>query len=427
MTKPFNAFAMAQAQFDRVADLLELSESPRALLRNPLREYHFSIPVRMDDSSVRVFSGFRVQHNDARGPSKGGIRFHPQETVDTVRALAMWMTWKCSLLDLPLGGGKGGVICDPHELSLGEQERLCRGWVRQLARNVGPLSDVPAPDVMTNAQHMLWMLDEYETIFGGHYPGFITGKPVGMGGSLGRKEATGFGVVFTVREALKQLKIRPDDTTASIQGFGNVAQHAIQLYEQLGGKVTCVSCWDQRDGCSHSYRKKDGVALEELRGITDRFGGIDKTKAADLGYEQLGGDAWLTQEVDILIPAALENQINADNASSVSKSVKIIAEGANGPTTPDANDQLVERGVLIIPDFLANAGGVTCSYFEQVQSNMNYYWTRDEVLGKLDRTVTAAYLDVSEMASRRELSLRDAASVIAVSRVATACSERGWV
>ena len=425
--EPFNAFTMAQAQFDRVADLLELSEHTRGLLRNPLREYHFGIPVRMDDSSVRVFRGFRVQHNDSRGPCKGGIRFHPQETVDTVRALAMWMTWKCSLLDLPLGGGKGGVICDPHELSLGEQERLCRGWVRQLARNVGPLSDVPAPDVMTNAQHMLWMLDEYEVIHGGHYPGFITGKPVGMGGARGRTEATGYGVIFAVREALKQLKLRPEETTASVQGFGNVAQHAIQLFEQLGGKVTCVSCWDQHDGCAYSYRKRGGIALKELREITDRFGGIDGTKAADLGYEQLEAGAWCEQEVDILIPAALENQINSETVSRINGRVRVVAEGANGPTTPKAGDQLTERGVLVIPDFLANAGGVTCSYFEQVQSNMNYYWTRDEVLGKLDLAMTAAYLDVSEMAARRKLSLRDAASVIAVSRVASACTERGWV
>ena len=228
----YNPFLMAQAQFDKVAQSLSLEEPVRELLRNPLREYHVSIPVRMDDGSFRVFRGFRIQHNDARGPAKGGIRFHPQETVDGVRALAMWMTWKCSVVDIPLGGGKGGVVCDPHNLSLREQEQVCRGWVRQLAHDMGPFRDVPAPDVMTNAQHMLWMLDEYETIQGGRYPGFITGKPVGMGGSLGRTEATGYGLVFTVREALKELGIKPEATTASVQGFGNVAQYAVRLYQR---------------------------------------------------------------------------------------------------------------------------------------------------------------------------------------------------
>src|SRR5512134_2952089 len=237
-TKGVNAFEMAQAQFDKVAAILDLDPATRELLRWPMREYSFAIPVRMDDGHVRVFRGFRVQHNDARGPSKGGIRFHPQETLDTVRALAMWMTWKCAVVDIPLGGGKGGVVCDPHHLSQREQELICRGWVRQIARNVGPVVDVPAPDVMTSGQHMLWMLDEFEQIRGGRYPGFITGKPVGMGGSLGRAEATGFGVVFTIREALKQLDIRPRDATASVQGFGNVAQYAIRLLEQLGGRVT---------------------------------------------------------------------------------------------------------------------------------------------------------------------------------------------
>ncbi|MCZ2098857.1 MAG: Glu/Leu/Phe/Val dehydrogenase, partial [Anaerolineae bacterium] len=243
-TKSFNAFAMAQAQFDRIAELLELDQGTRDLLRQPLREYHFSLPVRMDDGRVRVFRGYRVQHNDARGPGKGGIRFHPQETVDTVRALAMWMTWKCALVNIPLGGSKGGVICAPHDLSQREQEALCRAWVRAVARDVGPVLDVPAPDVMTNGQHMLWMLDEFEHIHGGKYPGFITGKPVAMGGSLGRTEATGYGVVFMLREALKELQVRPQDTQASVQGFGNVAQHAIELYHQIGGRVTAVSCWD---------------------------------------------------------------------------------------------------------------------------------------------------------------------------------------
>jgi glutamate dehydrogenase len=425
--KSFNPFEMAQTQFDKVADILDLDAPTRELLRNPLREFHFSIPVRLDDGSVKVFRGFRVQHNDARGPSKGGIRFHPQETIDTVRALAMWMTWKCAVVDIPLGGGKGGVVCDPHNLSAREQEQICRGWVRQLAKVVGHVVDVPAPDVMTSAQHMLWMLDEFELIHGGHYPGFITGKPVGMGGSLGRTEATGYGVVFTIREALKEMGIRPENTTASVQGFGNVAQYAIELYQRMGGKVICVSCWDQKDQISYTYRKKDGVDLKALLGITDRFGGINKEKARGAGYEVLPGDAWIQEDVDILMPCALENQVTAESAPKMGKRVRLIAEGANGPTTPEADKIIAERGIFLIPDFLANAGGVTCSYFEQVQSNMNYFWEKKEVLDRLDVKMTAAYLAVSEMARQRKLYMRDAAYVISVSRVAQACKDRGWV
>lgn len=425
--KSFNAFEMAQRQFDSVANLLDLDPGTRALLREPLREYQFSIPIRMDDGSVKVFRGFRVQHNDSRGPCKGGIRFHPQETVDTVRALAMWMTWKCAVVDIPLGGGKGGVICEPHNLSQAEQEKICRGWVRQLARNVGPLADVPAPDVMTNSQHMLWMLDEFEHIHGNKYPGFITGKPVGMGGSLGRTEATGYGLIFTVREALRELGLRPQDTCAAVQGFGNVAQYAIELYQQLGGKVICVSCWDQADNASYTYRRASGIDLKELRSIADRFGGIDKAKARELGYDMLPGEAWIEQEADILLPCAMENQVNAESVKKISRKVKLMGEGANGPTTPEADAVLKDRGIFVIPDFLANAGGVTCSYFEQVQCNTNYFWEKDEVLGKLDQKMTAAFIAVSDLARKKKLYMRDAAYVIAISRVANACRDRGWV
>jgi glutamate dehydrogenase (NAD(P)+) len=425
--RAYNSFEMAQAQFDRVAGLLELDRGTRAFLREPVREYSFSIPVRMDDGSSAVFRGFRVQHNDARGPSKGGIRFHPLETLDTVRALAMWMSWKCAVVDIPLGGGKGGVVCDPHNLSVREQEQICRGWVRQIVRNVGPLQDVPAPDVMTTPQHMLWMLDEFEAIAGHKAPGFITGKPVDMGGSLGRKEATGYGVVFTIREALKELGIRPEDTTASVQGFGNVSQFAIELYERLGGTVTCVSSWNQKEQTSFAFRKEDGIGLQDLLAITDRFGEIDREEAQAAGYEVLPGEAWLEQEVDILIPGALENQIHADNVEQISGRVKVVAEGANGPTSPEADEVLHRRGTFVIPDLLANAGGVTCSYFEQVQSNANYFWSRDEVLSKLDFKMTDAYTAVSGLARSRDLYMRDAAYVIAVDRVARACRERGWV
>ncbi len=425
--RSFSAFQMAQQQFDQVAGQLNLEQATRDLLRQPLREFQFSIPVRMDDGGVRVFRGFRVQHNDARGPSKGGIRFHPQETIDTVRALAMWMTWKCAVVDIPLGGAKGGVICDPHNLSQREQEAICRGWVRQVARNVGPLADVPAPDVMTNAQHMLWILDEFETIHGGRFPGFITGKPVGMGGSLGRTEATGYGVVYTLRESLHEQGLSAEKTLASVQGFGNVAQYAIRRYQQLGGRVICVSSWDQNDQTSYAFRRQAGIDVDALLSITDRFGGIDKGKASKLGYEVLPGSAWLEQDVDILIPAALENQITRENVGKIQNRVRIIAEGANGPTTPDADAVLKEHGVFVIPDFLANAGGVTCSYFEQVQSNMNFYWEKDEVLDKLDLKMTAAFRSVYELSRKNRMFMRDAAYVIAISRVAQACKDRGWV
>ena len=425
-SKPFNAFAMAQQQFDGVAEKLGLDQATRDLLRNPLREYHFLIPVRMDDGGYQVFKGFRIQHSDARGPCKGGIRFHPHETVDTVRALAMWMTWKCAVVDIPLGGGKGGVICDPPNLSDREQEGICRGWVRQVAMNVGPVQDVPAPDVMTHGQHMLWMLDEFERIRGGRFPGFITGKPLGVGGSLGRTEATGFGVMYTVREAMKELGIDIKKTVGAFQGFGNVSQYAVRLFAEYGGTSICVSCWDQEDKTSYTFRRLKGINLDELLAITDKFGAIDKTKARQAGYEVLPGDAWIEQEADLLVPSALENQVTGANAVKIHPRVKIIAEGANGPTTPEADTIIQDRGIFMIPDFLCNAGGVTCSYFEQVQNNMNFYWTREEVLTRLDEKMTAAFKAVSDLSRTKKVYMRDAAYMIAISRVAQACHLRGW-
>jgi glutamate dehydrogenase/leucine dehydrogenase len=321
----------------------------------------------------------------------------------------------------------GGVICDLHNISVGEQERICRGWVRQIARNVGPEWDVPSPDLMTTPQHMLWMLDEYETMHGSRSPGFITGKPVDMGGSAGRKEATGYGLMIAVREALKELDVKPANTTASFQGFGNVAQYAIQLYRQMGGVVTCVSSWNQADRTSYSFSKKGGINPDELLAITNPFGEIDKTRAIKMGYECSPGEAWIEQNVDILVPTALENQITLENAGKISPQVTIIAEGADGATNPKAEQLLVQRGIKVIPDILANAGGVTSSYFEQVQSNMNYFWKRDEVLGKLDVHLTSIYIDISNFAQSRKLPLRDAVYLVAVDRVVRACQERGWV
>ncbi|MDD3958986.1 MAG: Glu/Leu/Phe/Val dehydrogenase [Clostridiaceae bacterium] len=423
----YNAFLHAQAQFDKVAEIIGLDEATKELLRQPIREYHFSIPVKMDDGTVKVFRGYRMQHNDARGPAKGGIRFHPLETVDTIRALSMWMTWKCAVVDIPLGGGKGGVICDPHNLSDREQEQVCRGFVRQLFTNIGPNRDVPAPDVMTSGKHMLWMMDEYEALSGARYPGVITGKPVGMGGSLGRTEATGYGVIYVLREALIQLGIDITKTTAAFQGFGNVSQYAAQLYQRLGGKIVAVSCWDNVDQTSYTFRKESGLDVDLLFAITDSFGSLDKEKAKADGIEILPGDAWLEQNVDILVPAALENQITADNVGKICDSVQVIIEGANGPTSPEADKVLNERGIFVIPDFLANAGGVTCSYFEQVQCNMNYFWEKEEVMQKLDTKMTSAFRAVYELAVNKKLTMRDAAYVISINRVAQAVKSRGWV
>jgi len=422
-----SVYAVAQRQLDRVAGLLGLEDATRRLLRTPMDEHRCTVPVRLDDGSVEVFEAFRVVHSSARGPAWGGVRFHPLETLDTIRALAMWTTWKTAVVDIPLGGSMGGVVCDPHSLSRLEQERLCRGWVRRLADLLGPDRDVPAPDMMTQAQHMSWMLDELETIERRRLPGALTGKPIGTGGSRGRAQATGFGLVYVLREALARLGVAPDQTTASVQGFGSVAQHAIELFQQIGGTVTCVSSWDQQAGAPWAFRRREGVDLTELRGFADRFGGIDRTRAEGAGYEVLDGEEWLAQDVDILLPAALENQIPLGAVDRIPARVRILLEGANGPTAPEAEVRLLERGVVVVPDLLANAGGVVCSYFEQVQSNANSYWTLSEVLSKLDVTLTAAFVEVSELAERQTLSLRDAGLAIAVDRVAAACRERGWV
>jgi glutamate dehydrogenase len=425
--RAFNPFEMAQEQFHKIATELELDKAAIDLLARPMREYQFSLPVRMDHGGMNVFKGFRVQHNDALGPCKGGLRFHPEVSIDTARAQAMWMTWKCAVADIPLGGATGGVVCDPHNLSPREQEELCRVWIRQMGRDVGPFRDVISPDIMVSPRNMIWMLDEYETIMGEKKSGLTAGKPVRLAGSQGQKESTGFGLVYALREVLYDMNLRPSQTTASVQGFGNVARHAIQLYHQIGGTTLCVSCWDQEEQAPCAFVKESGIDLDELRKITNQFGDIDKSKARDLGYERIPGDAWLEQDVDILIPAALENQITAENVDKISKKVKIIAEGADGPTNPEADKVISERGIFLLPDLLANAGGAVCSYFEQVQGNMNYFWPTEEVLGKLDLKMTSAYEKVSEMSRKKKLYMRDAAYIIAIGRVAQACRDRGWI
>jgi glutamate dehydrogenase len=423
-----NAFEMAQAQFDSVAKQLKLEPAVCAVLREPLREFKFLIPVRMDDGSQRIFTGFRVQHNDARGPNKGGIRFAADETLDTVRALSMWMTWKCAVADIPLGGGKGGIIVDPSTLSVGEKERLCRGWMDVMWRNLGPRQDVPAPDVGTTGQMMAWMMDQYSKHAGAYTPGTITGKPLGAGGSLGRTEATGYGVVFTIREAMKHLKMDPKTCTASIQGFGNVSQYAtIGFSEILGGKVVCVSCYDIHEKQVYTYSKDSGVDGRFLLTIVDQYGTIDKKAAEKAGYKVEAADAWLSKDVDVLIPAAKEGQITAENVGKISKRVKIVAEGANGPVTIDADKELEKRGVLDIPDFLCNAGGVTVSYFEGVQNDMNYYWSTEEVLQRLDQKMTSAFQGVLKTSLDKKVYMRDAAYMVAIERVVKAMQLRGWV
>lgn len=428
MNATTNAFQMAQQQFDQVADQLNLDQQVREYLRWPMCEFSFRIPVRMDSGDIKIYNGFRIQHNDAIGPCKGGIRFHPSETINTVRALATWMTWKCAVANIPLGGGKGGVIVDPATLTNTEKEGLCRGYIQKIWREIGPRRDVPAPDVGTTPQMMGWMMDEYSKLSSEYTPGVITGKPVGSGGSLGRTEATGFGVILAIREAMKKMKIDPSKCSASIQGFGNVAQYAaIGFMKFLKGKVVAVSYWDRDDRMSYTISRSEGLDPIFLQSITNQYGAIDKEKAKSAGYKIEEGTEWIAKDVDVLIPAAIEGQINAETVGMISDKVRIIAEGANGPTTLEADEQLKKRGVFVIPDFLCNAGGVTVSYFESVQNDMNYYWPRDEVLQRLDEKMTIAFQSVYEMYEKEKVFMRDAAYMVAINRVVKAMQLRGWI
>jgi glutamate dehydrogenase (NAD(P)+) len=370
----------------------------------------------MDDGTVKVFHGYRVQYNDARGATKGGLRWHPDETIDTVRALAAWMTWKTSVVDIPLGGGKGGVTCNPKELSLGEQERLARGYIRAIHRFIDAETDVPAPDVYTTPQIMAWMMDEFSIIKGYNVPGVITGKPIPLGGSAGRGDATARGGVYTVREAAKLLGLDLKGATAAIQGYGNAGQFAHQLGEEiLGLKVVAIS--DSQGGV---YRPEgipfaEGVAWKKKNGTV-----VDLPGAKNITNEEL-----LELPVVVLFPSALENVITEANAGNIK--AKISAELANGPTTPEADQILYKNGVYVIPDFLCNAGGVTVSYFEQVQNAYDYYWPLELVHQRLDAKMTAAFHAVHQMAQEKGVHNRLAAYLVAVQRVAEACKLRGWV
>jgi glutamate dehydrogenase (NAD(P)+) len=411
-----NPFHMAQRQLDDCARLLNLDPSVHAILREPMRELHVAIPVRMDDGLVRVFKGFRVQYNDARGPTKGGIRFHPEETVDTVRALAAWMTWKCALLDLPLGGGKGGIICNPRELSAGELERLSRGYIQAVWRILGPDTDVPAPDVYTNPQIMAWMVDEYSKLCGRNQFGVITGKPLGLGGSAGRGDATARGGVYTVRETAGELGIDLKNATVAIQGYGNAGYYFATLSrELLGCKIVAVS--DSRGG----VRNGDGLDPEALQAHKQRTGSV----AGFPGTQPVSNTEILELKVDVLCPAALEEVITAENAPRIQ--TRILVELANGPTMPEADPILASNGVYVLPDFLANAGGVTVSYFEMVQNFSMLYWEESEVHQRLDRKMTAAWRAVHDLYLEKKVTHRQAAYMVAVQRVAQAMRARGRV
>ncbi len=416
MKENLNPFAIAQAQFDEAAAALQLDADMHAFLREPMREFHFTLPVRMDDGSTKTFKGFRVQYSDARGPAKGGIRFHPDETIDTVRALAAWMTWKTAVADVPLGGGKGGVICDPRGMSQGELERLSRAYMRAIARHIGVTKDVPAPDVNTNPQIMAWMLDEYEAINGRQEPGTITGKPLELGGSAGRTPATAMGGLFTIRETAKVMGFELEGATCAIQGYGNVGGFTHRLaHDVFGMKVVAVS--DEFGGIYSTEGLEPKVVNSHLR-RNGKVGGCPDT-------DEVTNKELLELEVDILIPAAIENQLTAQNADNVK--AKIVAELANGPTTPDADNILNDKGIFIIPDFLCNAGGVTVSYFEMVQNSYQFYWDEDNVNEQLDRKMKTAFHAVHRMAQDRNVDNRVAAYMVAVNRVAEAVRLRGWV
>lgn len=411
-----NPFKIAQKQLDEAAEILGLDEPTHAMLREPMRELHVLIPVRMDDGRVEVFKGFRVQYNDARGPCKGGIRFHPQETIDTVRALAAWMTWKTAIVDLPYGGGKGGVVCNPKEMSERELEQLARGYIRALGEFIGPEKDIPAPDVYTTPQIMAWMMDEFSKLRGYNTPGVITGKPVPLGGSLGRDDATARGGIYCVREAAKYLGLDLSKATVAVQGYGNAGSFAAILSKKIfGSKIVAVS--DSQGGV-YSDRGLDPYRLLEHKKETG-------TVADFPNSERITNEELLELDVTVLWPSALENVITKENAGRIK--AKIIAEAANGPTTPEADEILHEKGVFVIPDFLCNAGGVTVSYFEWVQNVTGYYWPLEEVHQKLDAKMTKAFQEVIGMFEKKRVHMRLAAYLVAVQRVAEAMKLRGWV
>ena len=411
-----NPFKIAQAQLDEAAKRLGLDEATHELLRWPQIEFKVTLPVEMDDGKIKIFHGYRVQYNSARGPTKGGLRWHPDETLDTIRALAAWMTWKTSVVDIPLGGAKGGVTCNPKLMSDREKQRLARAYMRAVARILAVSKDVPAPDVYTTPQIMAWMMDEYETLMGEHHPGVITGKPIPLGGSEGRGDATARGGVIILREAAKVLGMDLSGKTMAIQGFGNAGQFAALLAHQILG-LKLVAASDSRGGiCNPKGLDPKQVVDHKLKtGALQGFPGADPISNEDL----------LEMDVTVLFPSALENVITNTNAKKIK--CRISCELANGPTTPEADEILHHNNVFVLPDFLANAGGVTVSYYEQVQNTYNYYWSLDMVNERLDEKMTRAFHGVYQIYQREKVNMRQAAYLVSVARVAEACKLRGWV
>lgn len=409
-----NPFEVALKQLNEAARLINLDKGLQQVLANPKRVLTVSLPIKMDSGEIQVFTGFRSQHNDARGPYKGGIRYHPQVTIDEVKALSMWMTWKCAIADIPYGGGKGGIICNPKEMSEGELERLTRRYAYAIADIIGPHTDIPAPDVYTGGKEMAWIMDTYSALKGNYVqPEIITGKPITIGGSLGRNEATGRGLAFTVREAAKKLKIDMRDSSMAVEGFGNAGQFASQFVEDQGARLIAAS--DSKGGIYN----KNGINVAELRRHKEKTGSV----VGFSGANSISNEELLETECTILIPAALENQIITKNAGRIK--AKIVAEAANGPTTPEADEVLYNNKILVIPDILANGGGVTVSYFEWLQNLRRDYWTEAEVNERLDKNITKAFNDVYQTSQRYGIDMRKASTVLAVNRVVEATKIRG--
>ena len=415
MSENLDPFEIALKQLNKAAEVMKLDRQALELLSSPMNIFQFSIPVKMDDGKTKVFQGFRVRYNNARGPAKGGIRFHPDETLSTVKALSAWMTWKTAITNLPLGGGKGGVICDTKKMSQAELERLSRGYVRAAYDFIGPEIDIPAPDVYTTPQIMAWMMDEYEKIARHSAPGVITGKPLENGGSLGRGDATARGGMYVLEEAAKTIQLDLSKVKVAIQGFGNAGQYAMKLVaEMFKSKVVAIS--DTKGG----IYLESGLDYDKVMEHKKKTGSV----ANFPGSKNISNEELLELPVDVLIPAAIENQIRGDNASKIK--AKIILELANGPTTPEADEILFKNQVMVLPDFLANSGGVTVSYFEWVQNQGGYYWTEQEVYDRLRLKMNQATHDVLFTAKSHNVDNRTGAYIVSVKRVADAMKLRGW-
>lgn len=409
-----NPFEVALKQLEEAAKIISLDKGMLDILAHPKRVLTVSLPVKMDDGSIKVFTGFRSQHNDARGPHKGGIRYHPDVTIEEVKALSMWMTWKCAIADIPYGGGKGGIICNPKSMSDNELERLTRRFAYMIADIIGPRTDIPAPDVYTGGKEMAWIMDTYSALKGNYgQPEVITGKPISVGGSLGRNEATGRGLAFTVREAAKKLNINMKEATIVVQGFGNAGQFASKLVEEQGAKLIAVS------DSQGSVLNDNGINVDSVIKHKKETGSIVDFE----GCRSISNEELLETECTILIPAALENQITGRNAGKIR--AKIVAEAANGPTTPEADEILYNNKILTIPDVLANGGGVTVSYFEWLQNLRRDYWTEEEVNNRLEKNITKSFHDVYETHDKYNVDMRKAATVLAINRVAEATKIRG--